>query len=112
MMFIEKSTRILEPGNFKECGSHQSSRLLGEALHLGEYIFLHLRQFSGTCDSLSATCDNLPATRDLRPATRDPRPATRDPRQFTRKPRVVGRLDSHVKMTFELVDVRYSLPEG
>ena len=105
MMFIEKSTRILEPGNFKECGSHQSSRLLGEALHLGEYIFLHLRQFSGTCDSLSATCDNLPATRD-------PRPATRDPRQFTRKPRVVGRLDSHVNMTFELVDVRYSLPEG
>ena len=98
MMFIEKSTRILEPGNLKECGSHQSSRLLGEALHLGEYIFLHLRQFSGTCDSLSTTCDNLPATRD--------------PRQFTRKSRVVGRLDSHVKMTFELVDVRYSLPEG
>ena len=76
MMFIEKLTRISEPGNFqerkilkvswdndnakmylhKECGSHQSSRLWGEALHLVENIFLDSRQF-------------------------------RDPRQFSRDPR-------------------------
>ena len=62
----------------KECGSHQSSRWWGEALHLNEYIFLDSRQFSG-------------------PAAVYPRPAP-----FSR----------HVKMTFGLVDVRYSLPEG
>ena len=61
MVFIEKSTRISEPGNFQErkilkvgwdtdsakmylhmeCGSYQSSRLWGEALHLEEYV-IHL----------------------------------------------------------------------
>ena len=37
----------------------------GEALHLGEYIFPDLQQFSGS------------AAVYPRPATRDPRPATR-----------------------------------
>ena len=62
----------------KECGSHQSSRLWGEALHLKEYIFLDSRQFSG-------------------PAAVYPRSAPFSP---------------HVKMTFGLIDVRYSLPFG